>query len=330
MKITVIGAGSWGTALAVLLGRNGHQVTLWARDESHVADMATTRHNHRYLPDILLPDTLMPSNDLDAAMQDCDWVLLAIPSHVFRTFVSEHKALFRAGVPVFWATKGFEQKTGKFLSQVVQEELGNVPMGIISGPTFAKEVAAGMPTAVTVACEDESLAMQVADSLHNDTFRAYTVSDLIGVQLGGAVKNVLAIAAGASDGLGFGANARAALITRGLAEVMRLGAALGAHKETLMGLAGLGDLILTCTDNQSRNRRFGLALAEGQSVEQALETIGQAVEGVKAAASVVALARRNNLEMPICEQVDRVIEGHLPPSVAVKALLGRAIKPESL
>ena len=328
--IAVLGAGSWGTALAVHLARSGHPTVLWGRDAAQMAEMARERRNRRYLPETPFPDSLVIESDLARAVARAEEVLIAVPSHSFRGLLLQLKPLFRPGMRVSWATKGFELETGKLPHQVAAEVLGEgVPMAVLSGPTFAKEVGAGLPTALTVASRDPSYAMQMARSLSGPHVRAYASDDVVGVEVGGATKNVLAIAAGISDGLGFGANTRVALITRGLAEMMRLGVALGADRDTFMGLAGLGDLVLTCTDDQSRNRRCGLALASGKSREQALAEIGQVVEGVLAARAVRDAARRFGVEMPITEQVYSVLYEGKPPRDAVYPLMTRAIKSET-
>ncbi len=329
-RIAVLGAGAWGTALAIHLARNGHAVRLWGRNAAQMQTMQHARCNARYLPDIAFPDTLQVEADLERAMRDATLVLLAVPSSGFRAFLrelTEHMPLFPPRIA--WASKGLEQGTAKRLDQVFSEELPSfLPPAIISGPTFAGEVARGLPTAVTIASRDAAFAEQLAHLLHSPVFRAYHVNDIIGVELGGAVKNVLAIGAGIADGLHFGANARAALITRGLQEIMRLVDAAGGQRETLMGLAGLGDLVLTCTDNQSRNRRFGLLLAEGQSVEAALNHIGQAVEGLPSAGEAWRLAREYGIDMPITHAVYHVVHEGLPPKQAVAELLQRHARPE--
>jgi glycerol-3-phosphate dehydrogenase (NAD(P)+) len=279
-SISVLGAGSWGSALAILLARENRPTTLWAHSAEHVARMQSERANNRFLQGIQFPDSLSVEGDLAVAVQQSDVLLIAVPSHAFRQTLQLIKPGLRDRHRIVWASKGLEPHSHKLLHEVVIDVLGEqVPFAIISGPTFAREVALGYPTAITVASGDRQLAEDIAGRLHTNTFRAYMSEDVIGVQVGGAVKNVLAIAAGIADGLGFGANTRAALITRGLAEITRLGIHLGAKHDTFMGLAGLGDLVLTCTDNQSRNRRFGLALAEGKTKEQAFKDIGQVVEG---------------------------------------------------
>jgi glycerol-3-phosphate dehydrogenase (NAD(P)+) len=327
--IAVLGAGSWGTALAILLARNGCRVVLWGRDAERAHEMAKTRRNARYLPDAELPENLEPTGDLEQALGCCGDILIAVPSEAFHPLLRTIRPRLSPRTRVLWATKGLEAATGRFLHEVVAEELGEqLPHAVVSGPSFAREVARGLPTAVTVGSRFPEFARDVVHWLHSDSFRVYTSDDIIGVELGGAVKNVLAVAAGISDGLGFGANARAAIVTRGLAEIMRLGERAGARRETLMGLAGLGDLVLTCTDDQSRNRRLGLALGAGKTLEQAVEEIGQAVEGAKTAKVVMRKAEALHVEMPICHQVHRVLyEGHTPHA-AVGDLLGRDIKPE--
>ncbi len=329
--ITVLGAGSWGTALAILLARNGWPTLLWGNEAPHMAQLQRERCNRQYLPEHPFPEGLRISTRLDSAVAAAEVILLVVPSHALRSVLQGLAALLRPGQRLAWATKGLEAGSGKLPHQVVNEVLGTeLWTAVVSGPTFAREVAAGLPTAVTVASASSPFAEQLAAMLHGQNFRAYTSSDVIGVELGGAVKNVLAIAAGITDGLGFGANARAALITRGLAELMRLGVALGGQRETFMGLAGLGDLLLTCTDNQSRNRRMGMALAQGLTIQQASDSIGQVVEGVQTAREVVDLARRTGVEIPICAQVYRVLYENRSPMDAVNALLAREQKPERL
>lgn len=322
--IAVLGAGSWGTALAIHLAGSGHDVLLWGNEPEHIQQLAKQRSNQQFLPDVHFPEKLQLTDSLEQALSSPSWVLIAIPSHAYRSFLHENSALFTEDTAIAWASKGLELGTGKLIHQVITEELPYCKqLAVMSGPTFAMEVAKNLPTAITVATQSESFSRQLSDDLHSGRFRVYSSSDLIGVELGGAVKNVLAIAAGAADGLGFGANTRAALITRGLAEMMRLGHALGGHRETFMGLAGMGDLILTCTDNQSRNRRTGLLLAQGKSLEQVHQTIGQAIEGLKTAKVVMTLAHKHEVEMPICEQVYRVLYEGRPIDEAVRILLSR-------
>jgi glycerol-3-phosphate dehydrogenase (NAD(P)+) len=312
------------------LARNAIPTLLWGRDPEKMAKIARERQNARYLPDIPFPEGLSPTSDLQQAIADSDHLLLAVPSHAFRDTLRLVAPQLKPHSRLAWATKGLEPGSRRLLHQIVAEELGaQQPCAVISGPTFAKEVARGLPTAVTVASDDEATAAYFAACLHGGTFRAYTGNDVVGVELGGACKNVLAIAAGIADGLGFGANTRAALITRGLAELMRLGVQLGGNAETFMGLAGLGDLVLTCTDDQSRNRRVGLAIGRGNTLEEAVASIGQAVEGVKSAPEVHQLAKAQGVEMPITEQVYRVLYEGVPAQQAVEALLQREQKPET-
>lgn len=328
-SIAVYGAGSWGTALALQLARNGLDVLLWDINPEHVDNLNRQRENAHYLPGIAFPDKLQCSADLSTVAAFADYHLVVVPSHVFRDMLRKLSPLLNAEDAVLWATKGLELETGKLLHQVLEEELPQCrAYGVVSGPTFAAEVARGLPTAMTVAANQLALAQAVAAAFSAANYRAYISNDVLGVELGGAVKNVLAIAAGISDGLGFGANARVAIVTRGLAEIMRLGAKLGAQPETLMGLAGVGDLVLTCTDNQSRNRRLGLALGQGKSRDAAIAEIGQAVEGAKSALSIGKLAERAGVEMPICQQVYRILYEHLPPKQAVHELLSRDLKAE--
>lgn len=328
--IAVIGAGSWGTALAIQFARAGHATRLWGRDATQLAQLARDRRNARYLPDAPFPDGLSITPTLAATLADVPDVLIAVPSHALRETLTEVRPHLRRGTRLAWATKGFELETGLLPHQVARAVLGeDVPVAVLSGPTFAKEVGAGLPTAMTIASTDAAFANELAHSLSSSHFRAYTSTDIVGVEVGGAIKNVLAVGAGLSDGLGFGANTRIALITRGLVEMTRLGVALGAQRETFMGLAGLGDLVLTCTDNQSRNRRFGLAIAGGRSVDEAMREIGQVVEGYLAARAVHAVAARHQVSMPICEGIYRVLYQGAPAAELVKGLMTRPIKAET-
>ena len=328
-RISVLGAGSWGTALAILLARNGHQVNLWDHFSEHVENLIADRENRRFLPDVALPDNITPKVALGDAIGNAEILLMVVPSHAFRTVLLDAAPYIKENMLLSWATKGLEPGEGQLLSNVAVDVLGPRNVTIVSGPTFAGEVAIGLPTAVTVSSDNSEHAHIMAQCLHGDSFRAYTSNDIVGVQIGGAVKNVMAIGAGIADGLGFGANTRAALITRGLAEISRLGIAMGGQAETFMGLAGLGDLALTCTDNQSRNRRMGLALAAGKTIEQAKEEIGQQVEGVGTAREVKRRAEILGVDMPITEQVYRVLYEGLSPKEGVINLLGRSIKAES-
>ena len=329
--VAVLGAGSYGTALAICFARNGHNVVLWGRNKDHIEALATARENQQYLPGAQFPESLSLNDDLAATVASSDVVLVVVPSHAFSETLKAIKPHLTAGARVLWATKGLEPNTGRLLQQLAAEVLGDdVSLGVLSGPTFAKEMAIGLPTAISLSSTDTKLVDDVSEMLHcGRSFRVYSNDDLVGVQLGGAIKNVIAIGAGISDGFGFGANARTALITRGLAEMSRLGVALGAKPETFMGMAGLGDLILTCTDNQSRNRRFGLALGKGQSVDQAQQEIGQVVEGYRNTKEVFLLAERSGIEMPICEQIYNVLYKGQDVKLAAMNLLGRQKKAEA-
>jgi glycerol-3-phosphate dehydrogenase (NAD(P)+) len=328
--IAVLGAGSWGTALAVQFARSTRPVRLWGRDAHQLAQMALDGSNERYLPGTAFPESLRIASELRDALAGAHDVLVVVPSHGLRALLGQLAPLLTPQMQVAWATKGFEADSGKLPHQVARDVLGAGRRGaVLSGPTFAREVGAGLPTAMTIASADAAYAQSLAQDLSSENFRAYTSSDIVGVEIGGAVKNALAVAAGLSDGLGFGANTRVALITRGLKEMTRLGMALGAQADTFMGLAGLGDLVLTCTDNQSRNRRFGLLLATGISAPAALAQIGQAVEGYGAARAIRAVAARAGVEMPLCEMAYRVLYEGLPAQDAVRALMRRPIKAEA-
>jgi len=325
----VLGAGSWGTALAIQLATGGHPTLLWSHRADHVALMQQSRCNAAYLPGIDFPATIEPIAQLAACLERAGDILVVVPSQVFRQTMHLLQPLLREQHRLAWGTKGLEVGSRKLLHQIVQEELGiTVPTAVVSGPTFAQEVARGLPGAITVASKDQQFAAELANALHHGYFRTYTSDDLIGVEVGGAVKNVLAIAAGIADGLNFGINTRAALITRGLAEMMRLGVALGGQRDTFMGLSGLGDLVLTCSDDQSRNRRMGLALGKGKSLAQAKQEIGKVVEGVTTAKAVHDLAQELHVSMPITEQVYRVLYEGLAPREAVQNLMERAAKSE--
>jgi len=327
--VAVLGAGSWGTALAIQFARGGRRVRLWGRDRERLAAMALARRNERYLPSAPFPDSLALEPSLPAALAGARDVLVVVPSPAFRGVLGTLAAHLEPAMHVAWATKGFELASGLLPHQVAAEVLGpERRIAVLSGPTFAREVGAGLPTAMTVASPDAAYAEALAAELSSANFRAYTSTDITGVEIGGAVKNALAVGAGLSDGLGFGANTRVALITRGLKEMTRLGVALGAAASTFMGLAGLGDLVLTCTDDQSRNRRFGLALAAGATPEAALAEIGQSVEGYAAARAIRAVAARTAVEMPLCDVVYRVLYERMPARDAVRELMSRPLKAE--
>ena len=327
MKITLLGAGAWGTALAIAFAGK-HDVTLWSREEDVAVDLQNTRENHRFFPGYKLPASVAVSTDFAAAVANAELLLIATPIAGLRPTVERLKAL-QVTLPILWVCKGFEAGSGKLPHQVVMEVLGpQVVCGALSGPSFAEEVAAGQPTAVALAANNPVFAREAARQLHTPRLRIYANDDLVGVEVGGAVKNVLAIATGTCDGLGLGLNSRAALMTRGLAEIARLGLALGAQRETFMGLAGMGDLILTCTGDLSRNRRVGLALAENKSLPQILEELGHVAEGVYTAREVDRLARELNVEMPISAAVAAVLDGRLSAAQAVEQLMARDPKEE--
>jgi glycerol-3-phosphate dehydrogenase (NAD(P)+) len=311
----------------VQFARTGHPAALWARDPAHVGAMQRERRNSRYLADTRFPELLEVTADLGAAVAAADDVLVAVPSHALRATLTALASLPLRRLA--WATKGFELDTGLLPYQVAGKLLpASLPTAVLSGPTFAREVGAGLPTAMTIASADADYAQRLAERISSDTFRAYTSPDVVGVEVGGATKNVYAIGAGICDGLGFGANTRIALIARGLAEMTRLGLALGARKETFMGLAGMGDLVLTCTDDKSRNRRFGLALATGATPAAALESIGQVVEGYNGARAVHRVAVQHKVPMPIVEQLNKVLHEGADPRAAVAALMRRPISSE--
>ncbi len=327
--IAVLGAGSWGTALAIQFARAGRPTRLWGRNPTHLAALQSAHCNERYLPGARFPDCLVVDTELAHAVESALDVVVAVPSHAFRDTLVALAPWLRPGQRVAWATKGFEPSSLQLPHQVARSILGaGVPVAVLSGPTFAREVGLGLPTALTVASPDPTFADALVRSISGLNFRGYTSDDIVGVEVGGAVKNVIAIATGIADGMGFGANTRTALITRGLAEMTRLGLALGARPTTFMGLAALGDLVLTCTDDQSRNRRFGLAIARGLSAAEALAEIGQVVEGYDAARTVHAVAASAGVDMPIAGAVHQVLHEGLSAPEAARALMERELRPE--
>ncbi len=331
MNITIIGAGAWGTALAISFSPN-HRVTLWSWETAQVEEMRATRVNQAFLPDIPLPGNIEFSSDIFAALAESDLAIVALPTAALRETLQQVAKLpehvpggYRAGFGVIWACKGFEAATSKLPHEVASEELPkSVPCGVLSGPSFAKEVASGLPTAVTLASADEDFALRTAQALHHSRLRIYASSDVIGVEVGGAVKNVMASAAGICDGMGLGHNARAALLTRGLAEIARLGLKLGGRPETLSGLSGAGDLILTCTGDLSRNRQVGLLLAQQQDLQTILQKLGHVAEGVYTAREVHRLAQRVGVSMPISGAVYRILYEKASAADMVTELLNRA------
>lgn len=327
MRITLLGAGAWGTALAIAFAGK-HEVTLWSREEDVAVDLLNTRENTRFFPGYKLPASVAVSTDFAAAVARAELLVVSTPIAGLRPTAERLKSL-ACTVPLLWVCKGFEAGSGLLPHQVVGEVLGaNAVCGALSGPSFAEEVASGQPTAVALATNHPAFAREAARHLHTPRLRIYANDDLVGVEVGGAVKNVMAIATGTCDGLGLGLNTRAALMTRGLAEIARLGQALGARRETFMGLAGMGDLILTCTGDLSRNRRVGLALAEGKSLPQILEELGHVAEGVYTAREVDRLARQFAVDMPISAAVAAVLDGRLTAAQAVEQLMARDPKEE--
>jgi len=322
--IAILGAGSWGTAIAIHLAESGHRVLLWGRDPMQINEMSKRRVNTRYLPNITFPETLIPTEDISTCFSEAQHIIIATPSHAFASVLN---IIPTSITGLSWITKGIDPQHNTLLSQLVFERFGkNFPITIIAGPSFASEVARHMPTALVIAGNDSNYSYSIRNIFEQKTVRAYLTQDIVGVQICGAIKNVLAIACGISDGLMYGANAKAALITRGLAEMSRLGIALQAHANTFMGLAGVGDLVLTCTDNQSRNRRFGLLLGQGISIQEAEEQIGQVVEGKYNAAQVCALAKGKEIELPICNQVNALIQGHYSAKEAAQILMVRPLR----
>lgn len=324
--LAILGAGSWGTAVAMHLAKVGHKVMLWGHNPQHVAKMAEERANTRYLPQAIFPTGLIPSSNLTECVKEAEFVIIAVPSHAFAQLLEQ---IEKPAKGLAWLTKGVDPKSHVLLSELVAKRFGDAyPTAVISGPSFAKEVARFLPTALTLAGNNAAYQKSIHQLFHHGNVRVYLSDDLIGVQLCGAVKNILAIACGISDGLGYGANAKAALITRGLAEMSRLGLSFGAKQETFLGLAGVGDLVLTCTDDQSRNRRFGLELGRGISIKDAEIKIGQVVEGAHNAAQICALAKAHQIEMPICEQVNALLQNQISAEKAVTNLMKRPARGE--
>jgi len=333
MNVCVLGAGAWGTALAIHIAKK-HNVVLWARDSSHVSGMQKSRSNPLYLGDFIFPKNLALENDLEIAIEGAEILISVVPTSGFRSVLNKIQKINK-NIPIIWANKGLEKGTAKLPHEVAIDELGSLNanserhFGVISGPSFAAELVRALPTAVTMASINEDLSSMVAKLFHHSNMRVYTSNDVIGVSVGGALKNVIAIASGISDGMGFGNNARAALITRGLTEISRFGVALGAKQETFNGLAGAGDLVLTCTGEYSRNREVGIRLAKGQDLEEILTGLGHVAEGVFTAAEVVGRSKKLGIEMPITQEVFAVIHKKKSPREAVLDLLDRSIKQEN-
>ncbi len=327
-SLLVLGAGAWGSALAALVARGGTPTRLWGHRRQMLEQVASIACNQRYLPGLSLPPSLAYEYDLARALRGIDLVLIVVPSHAFASILDQIAPLLDAETAIAWGTKGFEPGTGRFLHELVATKLPGRRAAVISGPSFAEEVAAGLPTAVTVHSKDLAFAKELTGLLQAPNFRAYPGQDVLGAELGGAMKNVLAAATGVADGMGLGLNARAGLMTRGMHEMLRLGMALGARPETLIGLAGLGDLVLTCTGDLSRNRRLGLALGKGVAIEQALHDIGQVVESVHTARELMRLSALHTLDLPITAGVCSVLNGQSTPGEVLKTLMVRDQKQE--
>ena len=328
MPITVLGAGSWGTALALQLAKKNRTVNLWGRESENITNLIQTRENKQYLPNIFLPKNIVIFSELNAALKDAKEVLIAVPSDNLREILIKMRSLNK-NFDIWWASKGFEVNTGLLQHNICEEIFDeNQKMAIISGPTFAIEVAQKKPTAVTIASKNKAFSKYLASNISDLSFRAYTSHDITGVEIGGAIKNILAIGAGISDGLDYGDNSRIALINRGLAEMQRLGVALGADNKTFLGLAGMGDLVLTCTSNLSRNRRFGLAIAKGKTISEAKLEINQVIEGITATAAMHNLSKKMQIDMPICTTINNILFNGLNPENAAKALMSRELQSE--
>lgn len=327
-KITIIGAGSFGTALAVMLTAKGHEVSIWGRKKSQLALMKETYENPHYLPGIKLPKELIIVENLEDALKDAEIVVFSVPAQSFRTVFSEAKPFITQDKIVVNVAKGIEKGSLMRLSQIAKEIMPNVDYVTLSGPSHAEEIAKGMPTIVAVASEKKTLSIKIQEAFNTDRFRVYTNDDIIGVELGGALKNIIALGAGISDGMGFGNNAKAAMMTRGITEMCRLGEAMGADIGTFSGITGLGDLIVTCTSMHSRNRRCGILLGQGKNAEQAIEEVGMVVEGVSTAQAADALAKKHNIEMPITQSICALINGETDANEAVEELMGRKTKNE--
>jgi len=327
--ITILGAGSWGTALALYLARRGQTVRIWSIETSEINAMITDKANNRYMPGFSLPDQIQPMADLAEAVQDVEDIIVVVPSAGFRQTLQQLKPLINTRNRIICAAKGLDTETGQLLSEVAEDVLGKeFKFAVLSGPSFAREVAAGLPCAVVIASHHHVFLNDLTQRFNSPVFRIYTSDDVIGVEIGGVTKNVIAIATGISDGMELGSNARSALITRGLAEIIRLGTALGGKLETFVGLSGLGDLILTCSDNQSRNRRLGLAIGKGRDLQEAEKEIGQVVEGKRNAELVAKLAERHGIDMPICETMWQILQGKITAKEAISILLSRSSKSE--
>lgn len=326
-NVGVIGAGSWGTALAATIASAGRNVVLWARSSKHATEISTSRENKKYLPDVKLPQNIEITNDI-AAFSSCDAVLMVSPAQAQRSVMTQFSKVLKKGIPALICSKGIEQSSNLFMSDVLAEVAPDLKAYVLSGPSFAADVVRGLPTAVTLAGPDIASAKVVGEAIGHANFRIYASDDLMGAQIGGAVKNVLAIACGISDGKSLGESCRAALITRAFSELTRLGKVLSAHPETLVGLSGFGDLSLTCSSPKSRNYSLGFKLGQGQTLQQILGSRNTVSEGVFTAGVVVEIARKNNIEMPICEAVHAIVDGRSDPDTELARLLARPMRAE--
>jgi len=331
IRVAVLGAGSFGSCLAILCADRGHDVSLWARDAALIGAIARDRRNPRFLKDVAMPDSIRPTTDLAEALDDCAMVIIAVPSHAVRDVMSRAAASLPAEAILVSAVKGIELDTGKTIDEVIAEvlpEQHHPRIAVLSGPSFAREVSEHKPTVVTIACREEAYAIAVQNYLSCPWFRCYSETDVLGVEIGGALKNVIAIAVGISDGLGLGLNARAATMTRGLSEITRLGVRMGANPLTFLGLSGMGDLVLTCTGDLSRNRRVGLALGQGRKLADILEELGEVAEGVRTTYAACQLAERIGVELPIAQGVKLLLDGVVDPRQGVQQLLTRQLRGE--
>ncbi|MBN1268812.1 MAG: NAD(P)-dependent glycerol-3-phosphate dehydrogenase [Kiritimatiellae bacterium] len=327
-QVAILGDGGWGTALALVLHQNGHGVRVWGPFPDYIAEIKRTRENRKFLPGVRLPAELLWTSEREEAIAGADAVVLAVPSRFFKSVVTSFAGILPKGALVVSVAKGLDQETHKRMSETAEAALGRGPVAALSGPSHAEEVARGVPTAVVIACADHGVAEQLQQVFNGPAFRVYTSDDIVGVELGGALKNIIALAAGISDGIGFGDNTKAALITRGLAEIARLGCALGAHPATFAGLSGMGDLIVTCASRLSRNRAVGERLGRGEKMADILAGMEQVAEGVWTCGAARALAQEAGVEVPITAEVDAVLHEGKDPRAAVQALLSRDPRPE--
>ncbi|MGO5075374.1 NAD(P)H-dependent glycerol-3-phosphate dehydrogenase [Clostridium sporogenes] len=328
--VCFLGAGSFGTALAVMLGKKGLKVNIWHRKNNIVEDINIKKENIKYLPKVVIPAGIKAYNEIEKSIQQCEFIVLAVPSHVIRQVCKKIQPFIKENQTIVSIAKGIEEGTGKRLSEVIEEELPNNPIVVLSGPSHAEEVAQDIPTTVVVSSKHMDIAKKVQDLFMTNKFRVYTNDDLIGVEIGGAVKNIIALAAGVSDGIGYGDNTKAALMTRGMSEIIRIGTKLGGKQETFSGLTGMGDLIVTCTSMHSRNRRAGILIGKGYSTEEAIEEVGMVVEGIKACRAFYILKEKLDVEMPITDTLYKVLFENKEPNYGVYELMTRDKKMEMI